>query len=164
MEVGIKRNAGVPLPEYATNGSAGVDLRAMSLLKLYNGQEEVDISKLHTLSKGFFHMRGFERALVGTGLFVEIPEGYEWQIRSRSGRTLKNGLIVANAPGTIDSDFRGEVCVILVNNTKSLVKIQLKELVAQAVLTKFERIVWREKETLSDTQRGEGGFGHTGNK
>ena len=160
--VHFKNNDGIKLPQYATEGSAGFDLVANNLKVVYDGIKEVDITKLaYTVHMGYFVLRPFERALIGTGLFPEIPEGYEIQVRSRSGLSLKRGLIVANSPGTIDSDFRGEICVILINNTRYLSRVNFGEAVAQGVLTTYCKADPQFKEELSLTERGEGGFGHT---
>jgi len=151
------------LPEYATEFSAGIDLRASRLDKVYSGQKEVPLEKLkYSLEKGYFSLRGFERAVVGTGFYLEIPEGYVLDIRSRSGNAAKKGLIVANSPGTIDPDYRGEVMVILFNATKYLCRITLGDAIAQAVLIPFSRIMWNHVDELSETARGTGGLGSTG--
>lgn len=165
IEVKIKLEEGVSIPEYATKGDAGFDLVCTKLLKLYNGKEEVDLEKNlpNTKDNGYFHLRPWERALVGTGIYMEVPEGYELQIRSRSGNTLKKGVVVANSPGTIDSGYRGEIGVILSNTTPYLAKVSFGELVAQGVIKQVEQANFIKVETLSETDRGEGGFGHTGN-
>ena len=103
-------------------------------------------------------------AAIDTGLYLEIPEGYEVQVRSRSGLALKNGIIVLNSPGTIDSDYRGEIKVILVNLSSQDYVLNPGERIAQMVIARFERIEWESVEVLSDTERGAGGFGHTGTK
>ena len=132
------------LPKYETVCSAGSDVRA-------NISEAITIKPL-------------ERVLVPTGLYVEIPQGYESQVRPRSGLSAKFGVTVLNAPGTIDADYRGEIKVILVNLSNNDYTLNPEERVAQLVLSKYERIVWQESETLSETVRGEGGFGSTGKK
>lgn len=132
------------LPQYETNASAGLDLRA-------------NIEKTITL-------KPLERVLVKTGLFLEIPAGFEAQVRPRSGLALKKGITVLNAPGTIDADYRGEVGVILINLSNENFVIEDGERVAQVVFTKFEQAQWQETENLSTTDRGEGGFGSTGVK
>jgi dUTP pyrophosphatase len=109
-------------------------------------------------------LKPLERAMVSTGLFVEIPEGYEAQIRPRSGLAVKKGITVLNSPGTIDSDYRGEVCVILVNLSSEQFVVRDGERICQMVIARHEKGEWTEVETLSDTERGEGGFGHTGRK
>jgi dUTP pyrophosphatase len=131
-----------PLPSYATEGSAGMDLRA-------NLAEAVTLQSL-------------ERTLIPTGLSIELPEGYEAQVRPRSGLAIKQGLTCLNTPGTIDTDYRGEIKVILINLSKEPQTIQHGDRVAQMVITKFAKSDLIEVQYLSDTHRGEGGFGHTG--
>jgi dUTP pyrophosphatase len=131
-----------PLPSYATEGSAGMDLRA-------NLAEAVTLQSL-------------ERTLIPTGLSIELPEGYEAQIRPRSGLAIKQGLTCLNTPGTIDTDYRGEIKVILINLSKEPQTIQHGDRVAQMVITKFAKSDLIEVQYLNDTHRGEGGFGHTG--
>lgn len=130
------------LPHYSTKHAAGLDLRA-SL------REEV------TLDPGAFQ-------LIKTGLFMEIPVGYEAQVRPRSGLALKKGITVLNSPGTIDADYRGEVGVILINHSKEPFTIKNGDRIAQLVVAKHEQIKWKPVASLSATKRGEGGFGHTG--
>ena len=132
------------MPAYATNASAGMDLRA-------NLDSPIVLSSL-------------ERTLVPTGLFIELPVGYEAQIRPRSGLAFKNGLTVLNSPGTIDADYRGEVKVILVNLSKEDFIINDGERIAQMVISKHEQAEWIEVEELLETERGSGGFGSTGKK
>ena len=133
-----------PVPAYATELSAGMDLKA-------NITEPVTIASL-------------ERAMIPTGIYIELPEGYEAQIRPRSGLAAKFGVTVANAPGTVDADYRGEVKVILVNLSKEPFVINPGERIAQMVIAKYEKIEWEEVEELGDTERGDGGFGSTGRK
>lgn len=142
MIVNIINMSTNPLPEYATEGSAGVDIRA-------DLQEDIILDSL-------------DRFLIPTGIFVEIPEGYEIQIRARSGLSIKKGLTLVNAVGTIDSDYRGEIMVPIINLSKEKAVISHGERVAQMILAKYERIEFKEAEELKDTQRGDGGFGHTG--
>jgi dUTP pyrophosphatase len=130
------------LPEYSTAYSAGLDLRA-------NLDDDVVLGPL-------------ERALVPTGLFIELPVGYEAQIRPRSGLAVKHGISVLNSPGTIDSDYRGEIKVILINLSNSDFVVKDGERICQMVINKHEQISWEEVEVLNESQRGEGGFGHTG--
>lgn len=132
------------LPNYETEASAGLDLRA-------NLDEPVVLKPL-------------ERAIIKTGLFIELPVGYEAQVRSRSGLAAKKGITVLNSPGTIDADYRGEIGVILVNLSNEEFTVQDGERVAQLVIAKHEQIEWAETEILQDTQRGAGGFGSTGHK
>lgn len=132
------------LPNYETNQSAGMDLRA-------NIEEPITLNSL-------------ERAIVPTGLFIELPEGYEAQIRPRSGLAAKKGITLLNSPGTIDADYRGEIGVILVNLSKEPFVIENGERIAQMVIARFEQIQWSPVEVLSETERGAGGFGSTGVK
>ncbi|MBP3343186.1 MAG: dUTP diphosphatase [Bacteroidales bacterium] len=143
-KVKIVNKSAYPVPAYATELSAGMDLKA-------NITEPVTIASL-------------ERAMIPTGIYIELPEGYEAQIRPRSGLAAKFGVTVANAPGTVDADYRGEVKVILVNLSKEPFVINPGERIAQMVIAKYEKIEWEEVEELGDTERGDGGFGSTGRK
>jgi dUTP pyrophosphatase len=129
-------------PTYATVGSAGMDIRA-NLLSLLN-------------------LQPLQREMVPTGLFIELPEGYEAQIRPRSGLANKQGITCLNSPGTVDSDYRGEIKVILINLSNEEQSIQHGDRIAQMVISKVERAKWQVVQQLNHTQRGEGGFGHTG--
>lgn len=140
-----------PLPEYQTDGASGMDLLA------YVPQGEDEVLKLEVVKAG-------ERLLVRTGLFLEIPKGLEGQIRPRSGLALKKGITVLNSPGTIDSDYRGEVGVILFNSSDTDFVISNGERIAQIVFAKVERVLLSEDAAISETTRGEGGFGSTGVK
>lgn len=144
MKIKIINKSGHKLPHYETLASAGMDLRA-------------DLDSPITL-------KPLERAIVPTGLFMELPVGYEAQVRPRSGLAAKKGITVLNAPGTIDADYRGNVGVILVNLSNEDFTVENGERIAQMVIAKHERAEWEEVETLSDTDRGEGGFGSTGTK
>ena len=144
MKVKVINKSGSSLPAYATEFSAGMDVRAAI-------EDPVVLKPL-------------ARAMVPTGLFLEIPAGYEAQVRPRSGLAAKKGVTVLNAPGTIDSDYRGEVCVILVNLSSEDFVIEKGERIAQLVLARHEHIEWVETEELSDSGRGAGGFGSTGVK
>ena len=144
MIVKIINQSQNPLPAYETDGSAGMDLRA-------------DISASITL-------KPLDRTLVPTGLFIELPLGYEAQVRPRSGLAAKRGLTCLNSPGTIDSDYRGEIKVILVNLSNETQVIEPFERIAQMVIAKHERVTLHEVEVLNDTSRGAGGFGSTGTK
>ena len=144
MNVKVINRSGHSLPEYATGASAGMDLRA-------NLDEPVVLKPL-------------ERAMVKTGLFVELPVGYEAQVRPRSGLAAKKGITVLNSPGTIDADYRGEIAVILVNLSSEPFTIENGERIAQMVIARHERISWKEVEELEESSRGEGGFGSTGVK
>jgi dUTP pyrophosphatase len=130
------------LPQYSTELSAGMDLCA-------NMDEPVILNSL-------------ERALIGTGIFIELPEGYEMQIRPRSGLALKSGITVLNTPGTIDADYRGEIKIILVNLSNSPFEIKDGDRIAQMVLKRHEKVKWQETGELNESKRGGGGFGHTG--
>ncbi|MCF8309259.1 MAG: dUTP diphosphatase [Bacteroidales bacterium] len=142
MKVKIVNKSENPLPEYATVASAGVDLRA-------NLNESIELEPL-------------KRALVPTGIFIELPVGYEAQVRPRSGMAIKKGVTVLNSPGTIDADYRGEIKVILVNLSDEKVKIEHGERVAQMVIQSHEQAKWQEVSRLNETERGSGGFGSTG--
>ena len=142
MKVCVVNKSNHRLPEYSTPMSAGVDLKA-------NISEPITLGPL-------------QRILISTDLYMAIPEGYELQIRSRSGLALKSGIFCLNSPGTIDADYRGNVGVILANFSDTPFIINPGDRVAQAVLNKFEKIEWNEVTTLDETERGTGGFGHSG--
>lgn len=144
MEVKIVNRSGNPLPAYETAYSAGMDLRACL-------SEEVVL-------------RPLERALIGTGLFIELPAGFEAQVRPRSGLAAKKGITVLNTPGTIDADYRGEIKVILVNLSNEAYKISNGDRIAQMIIARHERATLVPASELSTTMRGTGGFGHTGTK
>ena len=144
LKIQIVNKSSHALPEYATEQSAGVDLRA-------NLNEPIMLKPL-------------QRALIPTGLFIALPEGYEAQVRPRSGLALKQGITVLNAPGTIDADYRGEIGVILINLGQADFIINDGERIAQMIIAKHEQADWVAVEELSTTERGEGGFGHTGRK
>ena len=142
MKVNIVNNSGHPLPSYQTSSSAGMDLRA-------NLEQDVTLNSL-------------ERKLIPTGLFMELPVGFEAQIRPRSGLAFKHGLTVLNSPGTIDADYRGEIKVLLVNLSSEPIKISDGERVAQMVIASHEQVEWEPVSNLEDTDRSSGGFGSTG--
>ena len=144
MKVKIINKSSHPIPSYETIASAGMDLRA-------------NVSEPSTL-------KPLQRAIVKTGLFIELPVGYEAQVRPRSGLAAKKGITVLNSTGTIDADYRGEIGVILVNLSNEDFIIENGERVAQLVIAKHERAVWEEVDTLEETSRGSGGFGSTGTK
>ena len=144
MKVKVINKSGNALPAYATEFSAGLDVRS-------NNTDTIELKPLG-------------RAIVPTGLYLEIPAGYEVQVRPRSGLAAKKGVTVLNAPGTIDADYRGEVCVILVNLGADPVVIERGERIAQLVLAKHEVIEWEEADELAESERGAGGFGSTGVK
>ena len=139
MKLKIVNTSDNPLPEYETTGSAGVDLRAQL-------QEPVMLKPL-------------QRALIPTGLYIELPDGYEAQVRPRSGLALKKGVTVLNSPGTIDSDYRGEIKVIMINLSNETTVINTGERIAQLIISKFEKVVFKEVDALNETERGEGGSG-----
>lgn len=142
MKVRIVNKSENPLPRYSTQQSSGMDLQA-------NIEEAVKLKPL-------------ERSLVPTGMHIELPEGYEAQIRPRSGLTLKKGITVLNTPGTIDSDYRGEIGIIMINLSNETVDITPGERICQMVITKVEKVELEETLEINDTTRSEGGFGHTG--
>lgn len=142
MEIRIINNSRHPLPEYATSLSAGMDLRA-------NVEQPVTLPPLG-------------RALIPTGLRIALPPGYEAQVRPRSGLAIKKGITLLNSPGTIDADYRGEIGVILANISQEPFTVNDGDRIAQLVVARHERVEWIPAEQLDPTQRGEGGFGHTG--
>tara|TARA_R110002096_G_scaffold126982_3_gene274361 strand:- start:26696 stop:27202 length:507 start_codon:yes stop_codon:yes gene_type:complete len=155
----------VQLPSYATEGSAGFDLKAMRIMALYQGTKKVDLTEKmnRSIERGIITLRPGERALFGTGLSFTIPQGYEMQIRDKSGISLKRGLKVFNAPGTIDSDYRGEVGIIVYNSTPYLAEINLGEYIAQGVVAEYQKVNFQDSSLLEETNRGVGGYGSTGN-
>jgi dUTP pyrophosphatase len=144
MIVKVINHSSNPLPQYQTEQSAGLDLMAF-------------ITEAITL-------KPLQRALIPTGLYIELPEGYEAQIRPRSGLALKNGISIVNAPGTIDADYRGEIKVLLVNLSDQEFTVENGLRIAQMVVAKHERIEWEHSQELSETERGTGGYGSTGIK
>lgn len=144
MKVKVINRSHHPLPEYATTASAGLDLRA-------NLDSPITLQPL-------------ERKLIPTGLYIALPEGCEAQIRPRSGLALKHGISLLNTPGTIDADYRGEIGVILVNISNEPFEVRDGERIAQMVIARYEQVEWEPAESLDATERGAGGFGHTGRK
>ena len=144
LNVQIINKSKPPLPAYATELSAGMDIRA-------NLNEPISLAPM-------------QRCLVPTGLYIALPEGFEAQVRPRSGLAIKKGITVLNSPGTIDADYRGEVCIILVNLSAETFVIEDGERIAQMVIARHEQALWQEVEVLDETERGAGGFGHTGKK
>jgi dUTP pyrophosphatase len=144
MKIRIINHSGHSLPSYETVASAGMDLRA-------NLKEEVLLKPM-------------ERALIPTGLFIELPLGYEAQVRPRSGLAIKKGITLLNTPGTIDADYRGEVMVILVNLSGEEYSVLDGDRIAQMIISRHEKAEWEEVVELKETERGQGGFGHTGRK
>ena len=142
MKVQIINKSHHQLPQYATIQSAGVDLRA-------NLSEPIVLAPM-------------QRALIPTGLYISLPAGYEAQVRPRSGLAIKKGITVLNSPGTIDADYRGEICIILINLSQEEFVVNDGERVAQMVIARHEQAEWVEVETLDETERGAGGFGHSG--
>lgn len=144
IEVKIINNSGHALPQYATKSSAGMDVRAHLSAPII--------------------LKPLERALIPTGLRVQLPVGYEMQIRPRSGLALKHGITLVNTPGTIDADYRGEIGVILINLSNEPFIVNDGERICQMVIAPYTHVEWRQTDTLDDSERGEGGFGHTGVK
>lgn len=144
MEIKVVNKSPYSLPEYATQYSAGMDLRA-------NLTESITLSPL-------------ERTLVPTGIYIELPIGYEAQIRPRSGLAAKHGIGIVNSPGTIDADYRGEIKVILVNLSNTSFELNPGERIAQMIIAKHEKASWTQVESLESSSRGDGGFGSTGKK
>ena len=144
MKVQVINKSKHPLPQYATSMSAGMDLRA-------NLDAPITLKPL-------------QRCLVPTGIFMALPEGFEAQVRPRRGLAIKKGISVLNSPGTIDADYRGEVCVILVNLSTEDFVIEDGERIAQMVIARYDQAEWQEVDVLDETERGAGGFGHTGKK
>ncbi|MES2372538.1 MAG: dUTP diphosphatase [Bacteroidota bacterium] len=142
MNVNIINRSDNPLPHYATEGSSGMDMRAWL---------DADIT-----------LQPMERTLVPTGIFIELPQGYELQVRPRSGLAIKQGLTCLNSPGTVDADYRGELKVILINLSNEPQTIKTGDRIAQMVLQKVEKINWQPVVAINETERGAGGFGHTG--
>ncbi|MCK5537660.1 MAG: dUTP diphosphatase [Bacteroidales bacterium] len=142
MKVKIVNKSGHDLPRYATKASAGLDLRA-------------NINGYTVVGAG-------ERALISTGLFIELPEGFEAQIRPRSGLAIKSGISILNSPGTIDADYRGEIKIILINHSKENFIINDGDRICQMVIQKVEQAEWQEVSVLEHSDRGDGGFGHSG--
>lgn len=142
IQVLVVNNSGMPLPEYATPQAAGMDLRA-------------------ALQQPMLIKPG-EHVLIPTGLRIQLPEGFELQLRPRSGLALKHGVTLLNSPGTIDADYRGEIGVIMINHGRETVTVNPGDRLCQAVLAKYKRIEWTAIDCLDETERGTGGFGHTG--
>lgn len=142
VKVPVVKTAEGPLPFYATAHSAGMDL--------------------HAANPAPINLEPGKRALIPTGLFIELPDGYEAQIRPRSGLAYKHGVTVLNSPGTIDADYRGEIGVLLINHGQEPFEIKAGERIAQMVIATYTRIEWQQTESLTETSRGAGGFGHTG--
>ena len=144
IQVRIINHSDNPLPQYATAGSSGMDIRAFLPAPL--------------------SVQPMERTLIPTGLFIELPEGHEAQIRPRSGLAVKQGITCLNTPGTIDADYRGEIKIILINLSTEMQVIHPGDRIAQIVIQKVEKIEWTHTNELQGTERGDGGFGHTGKK
>ncbi|MDR2858964.1 MAG: dUTP diphosphatase [Mediterranea sp.] len=142
MNIQIINKSKHPLPAYATELSAGMDIRA-------NIPDSLTLAPM-------------QRCLIPTGLYIALPQGYEAQIRPRSGLAIKKGITLLNSPGTIDADYRGEIGVILINLSTESVIIEDGERIAQMIIARYEQVAWQEVEILNKTERGAGGFGHTG--
>ena len=143
LKVKVKSEAGSILPKYQTEGSAGMDVYAL-------------------IPEGETYLLSGERKLIKTGIFIELPKGYEAQIRPRSGLALKEGVTVLNSPGTIDSDYRGEVGIILINHSDKKFTVKNGDRICQMIIAKYETVEWEIVNQLDNTQREAGGFGHTG--
>ena len=144
LNIDIVNKSHHPLPAYATEGSAGMDVRAFLTAPV-------------TLLPG-------ERALIPTGLYIALPQGYECQIRPRSGLAIKHGISLVNSPGTVDSDYRGEIGVIVINHSDKPFTVNDGERICQMVIAPYTRVGWKQVESLDETERGAGGFGHSGVK
>ncbi len=144
LNIDIVNKSHHPLPAYATEGSAGMDVRAF-------------LTDHVTLLPG-------ERALIPTGLYIALPQGYECQIRPRSGLAIKHGISLVNSPGTVDSDYRGEIGVIVINHSDKPFTVNDGERICQMVIAPYTRVGWKQVESLDETERGAGGFGHSGVK
>ena len=142
IQIKIVNKSGNSLPEYATIGSSGMDIKASLSMPM--------------------SLKPMERVLVPTGLFIELPDGYEAQIRPRSGLAIKQGITCLNSPGTIDADYRGEIKIILINLSEEEQVIHSGDRIAQMIIQQTEKAVWIKTDQLNETERSEGGFGHTG--
>lgn len=166
----LKLSNGVDLPKYATLGSAGLDVSPNHIMKIYDGIKELEGEKLEVIKERFnttgsIHLRAFERVLFGTGLTVSnMPSDMQLEVRSRSGVTLKRGLVILNSPGTIDPDYRGEIGIIIYNSTPFLNRVDKGERIAQLVAMPMIQLNTVEVQEIIETERGSGGFGSTGNK
>lgn len=162
LKVKVVNKSKFALPIYQTEGSSGVDVKCdlsrLDINKLFDAY--ISLNTNQDIKEIIIKPEG--RCLLPTGLFVSIPRGYEIQVRPRSGLALKQGITVLNSPGTIDSDFTGEIGIILTNQSDKLAKIVDGDRIAQLVLTKCESIDWELVDSLDETERGDGGFGHTG--
>jgi dUTP pyrophosphatase len=145
MKINVINTSNHPLPSYETTHAAAMDARAY-------------------LPSGSVTLKSLERMAIPTGLFMAIPEGYELQVRSRSGLSFKHGIVAINSPGTIDADYRGELKILVANLSNEPYEIQDGDRLVQLVVSKCERIEWEPAETLDETERGSGGFGHTGKR
>ncbi|MDE6197982.1 MAG: dUTP diphosphatase [Muribaculaceae bacterium] len=144
LTVKIHNSSGLELPSYSTPQAAGMDLRAA-------------VAEPVVIAPG-------QRALIPTGLRVELPDGYEMQLRPRSGLALRSGITLLNSPGTIDADYRGEIGVIMINHSDVPFTVERGDRICQAVIARYEKVAWLDCDTLTDSERGEGGFGHSGVK
>jgi dUTP pyrophosphatase len=152
MKIKVVNKSNNELPSYQTSGSAGMDVRAW----IESPMGEVPM---------IIRLKPMERKMIQTGLYFEIPEGYELQIRPRSGLAIKNGITIINTPGTLDSDYRGELCILLVNLSNEIFEINNGDRIAQILIKQYEIAEWEQVETLSNnTERGKGGFNSTGIK
>lgn len=161
INVPVINQSNNPLPFYVDYGSAGMDLRAdlNDLSKVKLSIATVDTQKDNTI-----HILPGGSALIPTGLYIALPDGYEAQVRPRSGLALKYSVTVLNTPGTIDASYRGEIGIILINHGRTSFKVEHGDRIAQLVIAKYEQVNWQEVKSLEETERGEGGFGHSGIK
>lgn len=170
LKIEFKLDLGVELPKVESEEASGFDVRATKILSSYKGSSEASAEKLEMMKSGFersgyIKIRPFERILFGSGITVaNIPSSLELQVRTRSGKALKTGLFVANSPGTVDSDYRGEIGIIIYNSTPVLIKLEKDERIAQIVPSVKASVEIASVENIEDTARGSGGFGSTGLK
>lgn len=167
MKIKVKVEEGVTLPEFGSEQAVGFDITATKIKAIYKGNKEVKLEILTKIQEqferdGYFSLRPFERVLIGAGLYFDLDPAMELQVRPRSGLALKRGLTVFNSPGTIDPDYRGEAGVIIINTTPFLNRINKGERIAQLVPKLVLKAEFIQVEEVSDTARGAGGFGHTG--
>lgn len=166
--ISVVLQEGVELPKYETPGASGLDVKAISILKVFKGDVEVEGDKLEKIKanfidRGFIKLRGHERILFGTGITIaDMPQDVELQVRNRSGVALKRGLLVANSPGTVDADYRGEIGVIIYNSSPYLNKVEKNERIAQIVPSKVHKEEFGRTTEIIETSRGTGGFGSSG--
>lgn len=167
IKLEVKLEGGVECPQYQTEGAAAFDIAPNKILKAYKGESETDGDKLQRmqesfLRQGYIKMRPFERILFGTGIFMQIPDDYEIQVRPRSGNSLKKGLAISNSPGTVDEDYTGEIGIIITNNNPFLCQVDINQRLAQCSLKKVYRADIQVVEEITKvTKRGSDGYGST---